>query len=194
MEINLIEILLMPGMGMLCGALPHLDIMQRLRPNSNNSRVIYLISFLKGILPALIGMLVFGSFQAMATGSAAALLMECFSPFARQRSRGLATALGAILVCSPFLLLLFAAMWLTGYGVIRRNYTVGIMSGILGTALLAPTTPQLILHFFQPIPFASRTVHTVYTICMAMPLLLRHLDPIRRVIAELSNEQEEPKA
>jgi hypothetical protein len=75
-------------------------------------------------------------------------------------------------------------MWLTGYGVLGKQKAIAMMSGIIGTALLSPTTPMLILQSFQIMPCADRTEHTLFALLLCMTLFIRNLDDIRHIIQQ----------
>lgn len=57
----------------------------------------------------------------MAVAGAFVLFAHNFSPFVRPRGCGAAVALGTALTINPLPAALWALMWLTGYGAIRRE-------------------------------------------------------------------------
>jgi hypothetical protein len=136
------------------------------------------------VIAGLIGFSIFGTFTAIALGSASSALFHTFNPFARFRNKGFWSATGAAMITSPFLMILFAIMWLTGYGVLGKQKAIAMMSGIIGTALLSPTTPMLILQSFQIMPCADRTEHTLFALLLCMTLFIRNLDDIRHIIQQ----------
>ena len=193
MNYNVIEILMMPGTGMLLGVLPLEDILRKknaFAPLSSSQRILlYAVYAGMSALAAMIGILVFGTFSAAAIGGASAVLFGAFNPFARFRQTGFWSAAGATLVVSPFVIALFAIMYATGYGVLGKNKAIAMMSGIIGTALLAPTTPRLILHATEIVKFNDISEHTFFVLALCMTLFIRHLGDIRAVILEKMSEQ-----
>jgi hypothetical protein len=180
MQKNIIELLMMPGLGALCGAIPFEDIFRKTQafaPLTKNQKII--INSLAFCIPIIAGLIGYS-----ALGSASASLFHTFNPFARFRSKGFWSAAGAAIITSPFLIVLFAIMWLTGYGVLGKQKAIAMMSGIIGTALLSPTTPALILQTFQIIPFAERAEHTLFALLLCMTLFIRNLDDIRHIIQQ----------
>jgi hypothetical protein len=188
MQNNIIELLMMPGLGALCGAIPFEDILRKSKAfaplNKNQQLIINTLSFCMPVIAGLIGFSIFGTFTAIALGSASSALFHTFNPFARFRNKGFWSATGAAMITSPFLIVLFSIMWLTGYGVLGKQKAIAMMSGIIGTALLSPTTPMLILQSFQIMPCADRTEHTLFALLLCMTLFIRNLDDIRHIIQQ----------
>lgn len=193
MQNNIIELLMMPGLGALCGAIPFEDVLrksQAFAPLSKNQKIIInSLAFCIPIIAGLIGYGVFGTFSAIALGSASSALFHTFNPFARFRNKGFWSATGAAIITSPFLIILFAIMWLTGYGVLGKQKAIAMMSGIIGTALLSPTTPALILNTFQIIPFTEIAEHTLFALLLCMTLFIRNLDDIRHIIQQNTDKE-----
>ena len=188
MQNNIIELLMMPGLGALCGAIPFEDILRKSKAfaplNKNQQLIINSLSFCMPVIAGLIGFSIFGTFTAIALGSASSALFHTFNTFARFRNKGFWSATGAAMITSPFLIVLFSIMWLTGYGVLGKQKAIAMMSGIIGTALLSPTTPMLILQSFQIMPCADRTEHTLFALLLCMTLFIRNLDDIRHIIQQ----------
>lgn len=190
---NLIELLMMPGIGMIFGAIPIEDLMRRKnRFESLTSKQVFSAQAVHAglaMIAAFIGMMIFGTFSAASIGAAMTTLFSAFNPFARFRHSGLGSALGSALSVSPFPILLFALMYITGYGVLGKKHAIGMMSGILGTMLLAPTTPHTILKAFEFIPFRDISEHSIFVIVLGLTLFVKHLPDIRIVIFEAMKEK-----
>lgn len=189
---NLIEILMMPGIGMIFGAIPVEDLMRRknrFEPLTRKQHYGALIVHAGlAMLSAFIGMMIFGTFSAAAIGAAMTTLFSAFNPFARFRHTGIGSAFGAALAVSPFPIILFALMYATGYGVLGKKHTIGMMSGILGTMLLAPTTPHTILKAVEFIPFRDITEHSVFIIALGLTIFVNYLPDIRIVVLDVMKE------
>lgn len=190
---NLIELLMMPGIGMLFGAIPIEDLMRRRNRfealSAKQKISAEAVHAGLSMISAFIGIMIFGTFSAAAIGSAMTALFGTFNPFARFRHSGIGAVLGATLAVSPFPILLFAVMYATGYGVLGKKHAIGMMSGILGTILLVPTTPHTILKSMEFIPFRDITEHTVFIIILGLTLFVKHLPDIRIVILEAMQEK-----
>lgn len=190
---NLIEILMMPGIGMIFGAIPVEDLMRRKNRFEPLSRKQHIGAFIVyaglAMLSAFIGMMIFGTFSAAAIGSAMTTLFSAFNPFARFRHSGIGSSFGAALAVSPFPILLFGLMYATGYGVLGKKHAICMMSGILGTMLLVPTAPHTILKSVQFVPFRDITEHTVFFIILGLTLFVKHLPDIRVVILAAMQEK-----
>ncbi len=190
---NLIEILMMPGIGMIFGAIPVEDLMRRknrFEPLSRKQQIgAFIVYAGLAMLSAFIGMMIFGTFSAAAIGAAMTTLFSAFNPFARFRHSGIGSSFGAALAVSPFPILLFGLMYATGYGVLGKKHAIGMMSGILGTMLLVPTAPHTILKSVQFVPFRDITEHTVFFIILGLTLFVKYLPDIRVVVLAAMHEK-----
>jgi len=183
---------MMPGIGMIFGAIPVEDLMRRknrFEPLTRKQHYGTLIVHAGlAMLSAFIGMMIFGTFSAAAIGAAMTTLFSAFNPFARFRHTGIGSAFGAALAVSPFPIILFALMYATGYGVLGKKHAIGMMSGILGTMLLAPTTPHTILKAVEFIPFRDITEHSVFIIGLGLTIFVKYLPDIRIVVLDAMKE------
>ena len=190
---NLIEILMMPGIGMIFGAIPVEDLMRRknrFEPLSRKQQIgAFIVYAGLAMLSAFIGMMIFGTFSAAAIGATMTTLFSAFNPFARFRHSGIGSSFGAALAVSPFPILLFGLMYGTGYGVLGKKHAIGMMSGILGTMLLVPTAPHTILKSVQFVPFRDITEHTVFFVILGLTLFVKHLPDIRVVVLAAMQEK-----
>ncbi|MFN8360680.1 MAG: glycerol-3-phosphate acyltransferase [Candidatus Kapaibacterium sp.] len=112
-----------------------------------------------------------------------------FNIFLRGKGgRGLAPAAGVSLAINPITLIFWCLMWLTGYYVIRRNVHVGNVSGTIGAALLLATAPTQIVRALMQLPCEPLMQHTILMMFICMQIFIRHLDPMRELMAEWNNE------
>ncbi|MGA1278571.1 MAG: hypothetical protein ACO30M_04045 [Candidatus Kapaibacteriota bacterium] len=190
---NVIELLMMPGIGMIFGAIPIEDLIRKRNrfealtiKQSFSAQVVHAGL---SMIAAFIGMMIFGTFSAAAIGATMTTLFSAFNPFARFRHSGIGSAFGAALAVSPFPILLFALMYATGYGVLGKKHAIGMMSGILGTMLLAPTTPHTILKAFEFIPFRDISEHSIFVIVLGLTLFMKNLPDIRIVVLDAMKEK-----
>jgi len=183
---------MMPSIGMIFGAIPVEDLMRRknrFEPLTRKQHYgVLIVHAGLAMLSAFIGMIIFGTFSAAAIGAAMTTLFSAFNPFARFRHTGIGSAFGAVLAVSPFPIILFALMYTTGYGVLGKKHAIGMMSGILGTMLLAPTTPHTILKAVEFIPFRDITEHSIFIIALGLTIFVKYLPDIRIVVLDAMKE------
>jgi glycerol-3-phosphate acyltransferase PlsY len=131
--------------------------------------VVGLLDVLKGLIPTLLALLLFDRFTAYVVGMAT-VLGHVLSPFLRGRGgKGVATSLGAILAVFPWfglgMLMVFGLMlW-------RTRWVAGSSIAAAGLLMLYTGLAPL------PDPVA---VGRVWGICIALLVIVRHHDNIRR--------------
>jgi glycerol-3-phosphate acyltransferase PlsY len=133
--------------------------------------VVGLLDVLKGFLPTFMALLLFDRFTAYVVGLAT-VLGHVLSPFLRGRGgKGVATSLGAILAVFPW----FALGMLIFFGLMlwRTRWVAGSSLAAAGLLTLYAGLAPL------PYPvFAGR----VWGICIALLVIIRHHDNVRRWI------------
>jgi glycerol-3-phosphate acyltransferase PlsY len=131
--------------------------------------VVGLLDVLKGLIPTLLALLLFDRFTAYVVGMAT-VLGHVLSPFLRGRGgKGVATSLGAILAVFPWfglgMLMVFGLMlW-------RTRWVAGSSIAAAGLLMLYTGLAPL------PDPVA---VGRVWGVCIALLVIVRHHDNIRR--------------
>ena len=131
--------------------------------------VVGLLDVLKGLIPTLLALLLFDRFTAYVVGMAT-VLGHVLSPFLRGRGgKGVATSLGAILAVFPWfglgMLMVFGLMlW-------RTRWVAGSSIAAAGLLMLYTGLAPL------PDPVA---VGRVWGICIALLVIVRHHDNVRR--------------
>ena len=106
------------------------------------SLAVFILDFLKGMLPVLIGQWAGADDWAVAAAGVAAVVGHCWSPWIRfQGGKGMATGAGAAIGLAPWLLLLFPVtigiVWLTRY-VSLGSIVTAVLAGlvVVGSAVV----------------------------------------------------------
>jgi glycerol-3-phosphate acyltransferase PlsY len=131
--------------------------------------VVGLLDVLKGFVPTFLALLLFDRFTAYVVGLAA-VLGHVLSPFLRGRGgKGVATSLGAILAVFPW----FALGMLIVFGLIlwRSRWVAGSSIAVAVLLMLYAALAPL------PPPVAAGRV---WGICIALLVIVRHFDNVRR--------------
>ncbi len=128
----------------------------------------------KGMVPALLGRLVFENDGAAAAGAAAAILGHVWPVFAGFRGgRGVATSYGGILGLTPLIAAFFPLLLVIPVGVTRYMS----LGSILGTPVAAGAVVIVAAMGSVPWPFAF------YAIFVALFVEYQHIPNIRRLLA-----------
>ncbi len=124
-------------------------------------------------------------FAVVAIAGVMAVAGHTFNVFLRwQGGRGLATAAGVLLGVSLLPLLLWLLMWVTGYLAIRRNIHVGNMTATIATPVLIASAPEPLVRMLLVVPHAGMLEHTLFVVGLALPIFVRHLEPIRTLFRQ----------
>lgn len=150
-----------------------------------------LLDMLKGYVAVQLAQAMPGtSFPTMAAAATMAVVGHTYNAFLGWAGgRGLAPAAGILLAVSWLPLLLWCLLWLTGYGAIRRNVHVGNMTATIGTPILIATAPEPLVRLLLQQAVPTMTQHTLFVLTLAIPIFLRHLQPIRELFRTDSSKQ-----
>lgn len=154
-----------------------------------------LLDGVKGFLAVQLGVIIADyTFLAPALCGFFAIMGHNYSIFQSGRGgRGLATAAGVFFAINPVPVVIFVVMWLTGYFVIRRNIHVASMAGIIGLAILYYNVPAPLVETFMRVRYEKLSTMTVFVYLVCVMLFVRHLEPIRAILRDTSEENTEKK-
>jgi glycerol-3-phosphate acyltransferase PlsY len=128
----------------------------------------------KGLVPAIVGNVVFDSAGAAAAGAAAALVGHVLPVFAGFRGgRGVATAFGGVLGLTPLVALAFPII---AACILIPTRIVSLMS-IVGTALAGSIVVVVVLFGWEPAAYA------VYAIIAVAIIEYMHIPNLRRLLS-----------
>jgi glycerol-3-phosphate acyltransferase PlsY len=142
----------------------------------------------KGFLAVKIGMILGASIGGTETFAAPALTgffavlghnYNMIFRHAQQYGRGLSVVAGVMAAINLVPIVIFAACWLTGYLVIRRNLYVGVMTGAIATPVLMYTAPEQLARSFMQVRCDTIAPFTFFVFILALQVFVRHLEPIR---------------
>ncbi len=105
--------------------------------------------------------------------------------------RGLATALGVGVVCFPAFVVTWGTMYLVGYFIIRRNIHVACMTAIIATFFIAFSVPQLVIERITVFAVHDTTLVRLFVAGMCVLLFLRHIEPIRELLRQNADADDE---
>ena len=152
--------------------------------------VVALVDAAKGFLAVQLALWIGGSFFDVALAAVFVVMGHCFNAFfSFGGGRGLATGFGVACGINPLPLMLWSAMYLTGYFAIRRDVHVGSVSGTLGTMILLFTTPSVIITNLMLIPQYDVSQFKLMIFLINIIIFIRHIEPMRELFRKL---QEEP--
>lgn len=150
------------------------------------------LDVLKGAAAVCIAVVVWGGdFVPVGVTAFFVVIGHNYNVFLRFRGgRGLAPAAGVMAAINPLPVFLFGLMWLTGYYIIRRNVHVANVTGVIGAAMLMFNVPELLLENMSVVHSETPLQIRLLALMICVQILVRHIGPIRRLMAGESNGQE----
>ena len=131
-------------------------------------------------------------FYAVSLAASFVVIGHNFNVFLKFKGgRGLAAALGAVLLVSPIAIILWALMWVTGYYAIRRNVHVANVIGTVGMLLLLYGTPDQMILIMRTMPFWKTDQYLIMVTVMAIFIFARHIKPILELMPKKKENRSE---
>lgn len=188
MEIPVFTALISALIGVIFGIMPGIFARFGLR---FNTKIGLIFDIAKGSAACGVAYISGGGGFGMAVAGALTVFINNFSPFSQQRNVGLPTALGVALAINPLAAAVWALMWITGYGVIRRERIIGNLSGTLGTMVLIWTTPAPLLQMTTIPPAMEPTQIVALTLIICFQIFLRLIPQARQYFRTLKLDEAE---
>jgi len=155
--------------------------------------VAFLIDALKGVAAIYIAQLIHGDwFAAKAWVGVGAVYGHNYNALLGFKGgRGLATATGIGFATTPIFVMTWGLMYLMGYFVIRRDVHVGAMTATIATAVLAYSIPEKVVRDTMVVVCYEGFQARLFIFALVFPIFLKHVAPIREVIARASTETDD---
>lgn len=148
---------------------------------------VFFIDFLKGIASVLIPAFLFpNEFIYPAISLLFAVFSHCFNPWIKfNGGRGLATAAGGAAFLFPFLLAVWAVLWVIFYMMRKDIIFANISSTVFSIFVLFGTTNLAVKYAF-PEPKSFSELVLVST-AILMIIFIRHIEPLKEFISSQKN-------
>ena len=148
---------------------------------------VFLIDFVKGIASVVIPVLIYpGEFIFPALAIMFAVFSHCFNPWINFKGgRGLATAAGGAAIIFPFLLVLWAVLWVIFYAM-RKDILIANISSTIFSLLVVFGIPEIAIKYtyFKP---ESVPVLILVSASVLILIFIRHIEPLREIISNQKN-------
>jgi glycerol-3-phosphate acyltransferase PlsY len=151
------------------------------------------VDALKGVAAVYAAQLLHGDwFAAVAVSGTSVVLGHNWNALLRFKGgRGLATATGVFAMVDPLFLIVWWITYLTGYFAIKKNVHVGSMTAIIGTAVLAWSTPDRVIRDTTLVVCHDPMQMRLFVAAVSLLLFIRHIEPIREVLRTMSFTDDE---
>jgi len=154
----------------------------------SNSKLIgyfvFLLDFLKGIGSVLVPTLIFpNEFIFPALSLLFAVFSHCYNPWLKFKGgRGLSTAAGGAAVLFPFLLAVWAILWVIFY-LMRKDIIFANISSTVFSLLVVFGTSEIAVKYAYPKPDSVSAL--ILASCAILILIfIRHIEPLKELISE----------
>jgi glycerol-3-phosphate acyltransferase PlsY len=157
----------------------------------SNSKLIgisvFLIDFLKGLGSTIIPVFLFpDEFIYAALSLLFAVFSHCYNPWLIFKGgRGLSTAAGGAAFMFPFLLVVWAVLWVI-FMVMRKNIILANISSTLLSLFVVYVTTDIAVKYAFPQPVNSGVLLMVSSAALII-IFIRHIEPLKELIFELKN-------
>jgi len=148
---------------------------------------VFFIDFLKGISSVLIPAFLFpNEFIFPAISLLFAVFSHCFNPWIKfNGGRGLATAAGGAAFLFPFLLVVWAVLWVIFYMMRKDIIFANISSTVLSIFVVFGTTNIAVKYAFpEPKSFSELVL---VSSAILMIIFIRHIEPLKEFITSQKN-------
>jgi glycerol-3-phosphate acyltransferase PlsY len=162
-----------------------------------NSKVIgysvFLIDFMKGVASVIIPSLIFpGEFIYPAISLLFAVFSHCYNPWLNFKGgRGLSTAAGGAAVLFPFLLGVWAVLWVIFY-LMRKGIIFANISATVISLFVVFGTSKIAAEYAYPQP-ESVSVLVLISTSVLIVIFIKHIEPLKEFISEQKNKWKNKK-
>jgi glycerol-3-phosphate acyltransferase PlsY len=156
-----------------------------------NSKVIgiavFVIDFLKGAGSVLIPSLIFpNEFIFPALSLLFAVFSHCYNPWLQFKGgRGLSTAAGGAVLLFPFLLAVWAVLWVIFY-LMRKDIIFANISSTVFSILIVFGTSEIAIKYAFPKPDSISGLILV-SVAILLIIFIKHIEPLKEFISEQKN-------
>ncbi len=149
--------------------------------------VVFLIDFLKGMLPAFIVLYSFKpSFFIASLSVLFAVFSHCYNPWLGFKGgRGLATAAGGSAVVFPVLLAAWAIIWILIY-IIKKDIHIANIFATIFSLILVLTFYKYLISFAYPQPVLVNEL-LLFTSAGLLIIFIKHIEPLKDILKNKNN-------
>jgi glycerol-3-phosphate acyltransferase PlsY len=148
---------------------------------------VFLVDFLKGAGSVLIPSLIFpNEFIFPALSLLFAVFTHCYNPWLQFKGgRGLSTAAGGAVLLFPFLLAVWAVLWVIFY-LMRKDIIFANISSTVFSILIVFGTSEIAIKYAFPKPDSISGLILV-SVAILLIIFIKHIEPLKEFISEQKN-------
>jgi glycerol-3-phosphate acyltransferase PlsY len=148
---------------------------------------VFLVDFLKGAGSVLIPSLIFpNEFIFPALSLLFAVFTHCYNPWLQFKGgRGLSTAAGGAVLLFPFLLAVWAVLWVIFY-LMRKDIIFANIGSTVFSILIVFGTSEIAIKYAFPKPDSISGLILV-SVAILLIIFIKHIEPLKEFISEQKN-------
>jgi glycerol-3-phosphate acyltransferase PlsY len=148
---------------------------------------VFLIDFIKGIASVTVPVLFFGeNFIFPALSLMFAVFSHCYNPWLKLKGgRGLSTAAGGAAIIFPYLLAIWAILWVIVYVMRKDILLANIMATIFSLFVLFGTTDVAMKYTFPK--SAGSDLLMIVSCSVLIMILVKHIEPLKELFEKQKN-------
>lgn len=150
---------------------------------------VFLVDFFKGTASVLIPSLLYpDEFIFPGVSLLFAVLSHCYNPWIKFKGgRGLATAAGGSVLIFPFLLVVWAVLWVIFY-IMRKNILFGNINATVFSLLVLFGSNEVAAKYAFPQPKSVDTIVAI-SCSILIVIFIKHIEPLQELIMEFKNNR-----
>ena len=148
---------------------------------------VFFMDFIKGILSAVIPVFIFpGNFIFPALSLLFAVFSHCYNPWLKFKGgRGLSTAAGGAAIIFPYLLVIWAVLWVILY-VMRKDILLANIAATVFSLLVLFVTPNIAVKYAYSVSPGAELLLIVSSSVLII-IFIRHIEPLKELIEKQKN-------
>lgn len=143
--------------------------------------VVFLIDFVKGMLPVLI-LKFFGynNFAVLSVSLLACIFAHCYNPWLNLKGgRGLASAAGGTAIIFPFILVVWSILWLIFY-LFKKDITIANVTASIMSLIITMISSEIAIKYAFPKP-ESESILIIFCVGLFILILSKHTEPLQEL-------------
>ncbi len=144
---------------------------------------VLILDFVKGALAAIVAYKISGdTYLPFMAGLIWVIIGHNYNVFFGGRGgRGLATAAGAFIMVSPYIIITWLIVWAGGYYILRRNVHIANGIALLGSTILIFSTPEAMYSIASALPVSDIMALKLTYSFACIVILMRHIEPLKEL-------------
>lgn len=151
--------------------------------------VVFIIDFLKGMLPLLIlNLFSVNSFSVLAVALLGCIYSHCYNPWLKLKGgRGLASAAGGTAILFPFVLVVWMILWIVFY-FMKKDITIANVTASIFSLILTLSSIQSAQKYSFPKPETEAEL-VLFSLGLFIIIISKHTQPLQELFESMKTNR-----